>query len=57
MRLNVLTTLLILSSFSLCAQNNLGRAHLGDLQNETWESVIQKIEEYPFISNIKVWED
>jgi hypothetical protein len=38
-------------------ENNLGRAHLGDLQNETWESVIQKIEEYPFISNIKVWED
>ena len=26
MRLNVLTTLLILSSFTLCAQNNLGRA-------------------------------
>ena len=26
MKLNVLTTLLILSSFTLCAQNNLGRA-------------------------------
>lgn len=38
-------------------QHNLGRAHLGDLQDETWESVLQKIEEFPFISNIKVWED
>ena len=35
----------------------LGRAKLGELQNETWESVITKIEEFPFISNIKVWEE
>jgi len=35
----------------------LGRAKLGELQNETWESVITKIEEIPFISNIKVWEE
>jgi len=38
-------------------QHRLGRAKLGELQNETFESLCKKLEEYPFISNIKVWEE
>ena len=38
-------------------QHKVGRAKLGELQNETFESVIAKLESCPFISDIIVWEE
>ena len=38
-------------------KHKVGRAKLGELHNETFESVIAKIESCPFISDIIVWEE
>lgn len=35
----------------------VGRAKLGTLQNETFESIITKLEACPYISDIAVWEE
>jgi len=38
-------------------KHSIGRAKLGELQNETFESIITKLEACPYISDIVVWED
>lgn len=38
-------------------KHSIGRAKLGSLQNETFESIITKLEACPYISDIAVWEE